>query len=185
MTKTLAMALLALAMIAPTQAQTKKELAAKLVELQKPAIEGLGSRLAGQEAQRFLQAAGAQMGRVPADKREAVGNEVQADVKKFHDEVEPLLRERAIKLAPSLAPMLEERFSEDELKQIIAWIESPASRKFGQFSGEFGNSLAEKLVADARPAVDPKIKALEASVTKRLGLTPAPAAAASTLPKKK
>jgi uncharacterized protein len=181
--KVIAMVLLALAAVAPAHAQTKKELAAKLIELQKPAIEGLGSRLAGQEAQRFLQAAGAQMGRVPADRREAVGQEIQADVKKFHDEVEPLLRERALKLAPTLATMFEERFSEEELKQIVAWIESPASRKFAQFSAEFGNSLAEKLVADARPAVDPKIKALEASVAKRLGL--APAAAASAPPKKK
>jgi hypothetical protein len=177
------MVVLVLAVAAPAQAQTKKELAAKVVELQKPAIEGLGSRLAGQEAQRFLQAAGQQMGRVPADKREAVGKEIQADVKKFHDEVEPLLRERAAKLAPSLAPMFEERFSEDELKQIVAWVESPTSRKFAQFSGEFGNALAEKLVADARPAVDPKIKALEAVVTKRLGLPPADAA--SSAPKKK
>jgi hypothetical protein len=171
------------AMAVPAQAQTKKELATKLIELQKPAIESLGTRLAGQEAQRFLQAAGRQLPRVPADKREAVGQDIQADVKKFHDEVEPLLRERAAKLAPSLAPMFEERFSEDELKQIVAWVESPVSRKFAQFSGEFGNALAERLVADARPAVDPKIKALEAVVTKRLGLPPADASASA--PKKK
>ena len=167
------------------QAQTKKELAAKLLQLQQPGIENVGRALAGQVSQRALQAAGQAMPRVPADKREAVGKDVQAEVKKFHDEIEPLLRERAIKLSASLAPTIEERFNEDELKQVIAWLESPVSKKFAQVDRELGNSLAEKVVADTRGTIEPKLKTLEATLAKRLGLPVAASAPASGAAPKK
>lgn len=168
------------------QAQTKKELVAKLLQLQQPGIENVGRSLAGQVSQRTLQAAGQAMPRVPADKREAVGRDIQAEVKKFHAELEPLLRERALRLSgPTLTPLYEERFTEDELKQVIAWLESPVSRKFAQVDNEFGNALAEKVVADTKATVEGKMKTLEASITKRLGLPPAPAAPASAAAPKK
>lgn len=160
------------------QAQTKKELAAKLLQLQMPGIENVGRSLAGQLAQRALQSAGAGMSRVPADKREAVGRDIQGDVKKFHDDIEPLLRERAVKLAPALQATLEERLTEDELKQAIAWVESPVSKKFAQIDSELGNTLAERVVNDTRSTMEPKIRALEAALAKRLGLPPASAASA-------
>jgi uncharacterized protein len=152
-------------------AQTKKELVAKLISMQQTGIESIGRTLAAQVAQQTLQAAGQAMPRVAADKREAVGKDVQAEVKKFHDEVEPLLRERAVKLAtPTLTPLYEERFSEEELKQVIAWLESPVSKKFAQLDRELGQNLAEKVVADTRPTVEVKLRALQASVAKRMGL---------------
>lgn len=172
------------------QAQTKKELVAKLLQVQQQGIENIGRSLAAQPAQQMLQAAGQALQRLPADKREAVGREIQADVKKFHEEVEPLLRERALRLAPTVAgPIYEEKLTEDELKQTIAWMESPTSRKIAQLDRELGNALAEKVVADTRAAVDGKLKALEASIGKRLGLPAAPAVAAppasGAAPKKK
>jgi len=108
------------------QAQTKKELAAKVVQLQQAGIENVGRAIAGRTSQQVLQAAGQGLQRVAADKREAVGREVQADVKKFFEEIEPLLKKRATELAAgTLGATYEERFSEDELKQIIAWLDSP------------------------------------------------------------
>jgi hypothetical protein len=172
------------------QAQTKKELVAKLLQIQQQGIENVGRVLAGQVSQRVLTAAGQGMPRVPADKREAVGREIQGDVKKFHEEIEPLLRERALRLAPVVAgPMYEEKFSEDELKQVIAWLESPTSRKFAQVDRELGNAVAEKVVSETRATVDGKLKSLEEVIAKRLGVPAAsatPAAPASgAAPKKK
>jgi uncharacterized protein len=182
----LRLALLALLLAAgAAQAQTKKELTAKLLQVQQPGIENVGRALAGQVSQRALQAAAQAMPRVPADKREAVGKDVQAEVKKFHDEIEPLLRERALKLSATLAPTIEERFSEDELKQLIAWLESPLSKKFAQVDRELGNTLAEKVVADTRGSVEPKLKALEATLAKRLGLPVAASGPASGAAPKK
>ena len=167
------------------QAQTKKELVAKLIQAQQGGIENVGRALANQTSQRALQAAGQALPRVAADKREAVAKEIQADVKKFYDEIEPVLRKRATEVGPAtLAPIYEERFSEDELKVVIAWLESPVSKKFQQVDNEMGNALAQKVVADTRPAIEPKLKALEASRAKRLGVPVAPAGGAASGPKK-
>ena len=177
--------LIAVGSAGSAQAQTKKELIAKLMQLQQPGIENIGRALAGQTSQRALQAAGQAIPRLPADKREAAAKDVQADVKKFYDDVEPILRKRATELAPAtLAPVYEERFSEDELKTVIAWLESPVSKKFLQLDGEIGNTLAQKVVADTRGSVETKLKALEASLAKRLGIPVSSAGSSASGPKK-
>ena len=185
-TTLLAMALALAAAISPAQAQTKKELAARVLKAQETGIEGVGRALAGQTSQRVLQAAGQGLQRMPADKREAAAQDVQAEVKKFYDEVEPMLRKRAIELAPAtVGAAYEERFTEEELKQVLAWLESPVSKKFAQLDRELGASLAEKVVADSRPAVETRLKTLEAAISKRLGLSIAPAASGAAAGTKK
>jgi uncharacterized protein len=169
-------------------AQTKKELVAKVVQLHQQGIEQIGRVIASQTSQQMLQAAGQALPNVAADKREAVGKEIQADVKKFYDDVEPLLKKRAVELAPAtVGPAYEEKFSEEELKALIAWLESPVSRKYAEIDRTQGNALAEKVVTDTRAAVEPKIKALETTVGKRLGVSTAPAAPApaASVPRKK
>lgn len=163
----------------PTPA--KKELIAKVLQLQQPAIEQAARALAERPAAQMMQQAGMVLQtRIPPEKREAMGKEIQADVKKYVDETVPLVRTSAIKLAPStIGVLLDEKFTEDELKQLIAIFESPVNRKFAQMGGEMEKSLVEKLVADVRGSVDPKVKVLEQSIAKRLGVPAAPAKAAS------
>jgi hypothetical protein len=167
------------------QAQTKKELIAKLLQLQQSGVENVGRAIAGQAAQQMLQAAGQAIPRLPADKREAATKDVQAEVKKFYDEVEPILRKRATEIAPAVVtPVYEERYSEDELKAVIAWLESPVSKKFQQIGAEVENSLAQKVMADTRSTVEPRLRALQTSVAKRLGIAPPPSAGGASGPKK-
>ena len=155
----------------------KKELVAKVLQLQQPAIEGVARSLAEQPAAILMQRAGSVMQtRIPPDKREPIAKDIQADVKKYGDDVMPMMRERAVKLAPStIGAMLDERFTEDELKQLIAIIESPVNRKYLQMGGELQKVLSDKLVAETKGSMEPKIKALELSIATRLGLPPAPA----------
>ncbi|MBC7380922.1 MAG: hypothetical protein H7346_26290 [Burkholderiaceae bacterium] len=183
------------------QAQTtpaKKELIAKLLVVQQPGIEALARNLAEQPAAQIMQAASNVLAtRVPADKREALGAAVQADVKKYVDDAVPVVRERAIKLAPTtIGPVLEEKLTEDEIKQVIAILESPAFAKYQNLQGEMQNALTVKLVAETRPLIEPKIKALDLSIARRLGLadasgnpispaaTPAPQPGAARAPAK-
>lgn len=155
----------------------KKELIARLLKLQQPGIETLGRNLAEQPAAQLLNQAGlAMQTRVAPEKREAMAKEIGADVKKYADEAVPLVRDRAVKLAPStVGKLLEEKLTEDELKQVIAMLESPVYAKYMQLSGDMQKVLLEKLVAETRPTIEPKIKALEASIGKRLGATPSAA----------
>ena len=155
----------------------KKELVQKLLALQQPGIEMAARGLVERPAALMLQEAGRVVQtQVPAEKREAVAKTIEADAKRYVDEAFPLVRERALKLAPTtLGAALEEKFSEDELKQLIAWFESPVNKKFQAASGEMQNNFMQKLVAEARPLLEPKLQTLEQKVRAALGV---PAAAA-------
>ena len=133
MKRTLVVALLLLATAVGAQTTaSKKELVAKLLQLQQTAIERSAIMMIERPAATMMQQAGAVLQtRVPPDKREAIAKDMQSDVKKYADELVPLVRERAVKLAPStIGVLLEEKFTEDELKQIITIIESPVYRRF-------------------------------------------------------
>jgi len=161
-------------------AQSKKELVAKLLQLQQPAIEGAARDLASRPAIQLLQAAGqALQQQVPPEQREAAGKSLEADARKFVDEAVPLMREQALKLAPSTyGAGLEEKFNEDELKQLIAWHESPVSRKYQQAVPELQNAFAQKLIAAIGPQLDPKIQALQQKMRATLAAAAGGAASA-------
>lgn len=170
---------------APASSPAKKELVAKLLKLQQPGIEILARNLVEQPAAQLLNQAGmALQVRIPPEKREAVAKEIGNDVKTYTAQAVPLVRDRAVQLAPSTAgKVLEEQLSEDELKQLIAMLESPAYAKYMQLSGEMQKQLREKLVAETRPAIEPKLKTLEASINKRLNAAaPAKPGAPATKP---
>jgi hypothetical protein len=161
----------------------KQALVQRVLKVQQPAIEALARNIAAQTSTQVLQTAGQAMGRVPADKRQAVAKDIEADVHKFYDETEALLRDRAVKLSPAtIGPLLEERFSEDELKQIATWLESPVARKYAQLGPDMESALGQKLVTETRPAIEPKLKALEQTLAKRLGMPAAGAAAPASAP---
>ncbi len=168
--------LLATPLLAQT-ASTKKELAGRIVQLQMPGIISIAQGLVERPAALMLQDAGqAMQKRIAVDKREAASKRVQDSVKKYVDEAGPLVKARAIKLAPSvLGAELEAKFSEEELTQLIAWMESPVSRKFQQTMPQIQDAFMQKLVAESRPLIDPKLMTLEQEIRDTLGLPAAPA----------
>ncbi len=173
---------------APAPAPTspaKKELVKKLLQLQQANFDGLSRSIVERPAIQLMQAAGqALQTQVPADKREATGKQIEADVKKFVDESSTLLRDRTAKLVPTtFGSGLEEKFTEDELRQFIAWTESPVNKKFQQLLPDIQTGFLQKLVADTAPVLDPKFQALQQKVrttlTTAIGSAPSGAASAS------
>jgi hypothetical protein len=158
----------------------KKELVQKLIALQQTGLEGMGRNLAEQPARQMLAAAdNVLQTRVAADKREAAATQIRAYLRKYLDEAEPLVRERAVKVGQaSLGPLFEEKFTEEELRQLLAALDAPAYKKFQQVLPDFSNAYVQKLVAELRPVLDPKLKTLEQNVATALGVTPSPAASA-------
>ena len=149
-----------------TASPAKKELVQKLLLLQQPGIESVARGVVERPASQLMQAAvQALQTQVPPEKREAAGRSIETDVKKFVEESVPLLRERAVKLAPTvLGPLLEDKLSEDDLKQLIAWFESPVNKKYQQIAPELQNNFSQKLIAEAGPLLDAKLQALQQKV---------------------
>jgi uncharacterized protein len=182
--KTLIISALVLAGATTAQAQSspaKKELVARILKLQQPGIETMARGLVEQPAAELLgNAANALPNRVAKDKQDAVAKDIQGDVQKYLDDAVPMVQARAVKLAPTtVGALLEEKFTEEELKQVVAIIESPVYAKFQRMGEEMQKVLIDKLVADTRSSVEPKVRALEQTVAKRLGVT-APAGAATS-----
>ena len=160
----------------------KKDLVQKVISLQQPAYEGLARTMIEQPVQVLGQQASAVLqNRVPAEQREAVAKDIQAEFNKYGDEVGPTVRDRALKLAPAtLAPILEEKLSEDDLKQVVAALESAGFRKFMALGPELQRALAQKLSSELQPQIEPKIRAMEQAVTKRLTAAAGPATGPAT-----
>ncbi len=158
----------------------KKELVAKVLQLQQPGIEQMARTMAQQPAAMMMQQLAPVIQRLPPERRDALARDIEADVRKYAEDAVPLVTERALKLAPStIGALLEERFTEDELKQIIAMLESPVNRKFQGMGGDMQRAITEKLVAETKPQIEPKLRALEQVVSKRLASAQASAASAA------
>lgn len=174
------------------QAETsaaKKELVEKVLQLQRPIVENQVRMMAERPAVAIMQSVNnVVQQRVPLEKREALIRDVQSDVRKYVDESIPLLRERALRLLPTTTgAVLEAKFSEAELKQLIGALEAPAFRKYQQSGEEMLRPLGEKLGQEARSDIEPKLKALEVVIRQKLDAAigtpePAPAPAPAAKP---
>ncbi len=165
----------------------KKQLVAQILKLQQGGIEVLARGIAERPAAQLIQQAGLALQRLPVESREAVARDIEADARKYAEEVVPIVRTRALQLAPTtVGPILENNFSEDELRQLITMLESPLNKRFQSMAPEMQRALTEKLVADSRAEVEPKVRAMEQSVIKRLGATQStPPASGPAAPVKK
>lgn len=173
--KTFVAALLGAALVAQAQAPAapaKKDLVARILRQQQSGIENIARSLVEQPAIELMgNAASVLPSRVAKDKQEAVAKEIQADIQKYLSEAVPLAQKSAVKIAPaSIGALLEEKFSEDELKQLVAIVESPVYTRFQRMGDDMQKALADKLVAETRGTIEPKVRALEQSVAKRLGV---------------
>ena len=148
---------------AGAQGNAKHELAQKAIQLQQAEIESVARSVVERPAAQMEQEAAAAIQRqVPVDKREAVSKSIDVEVRKYLAESYPLVRERALRIAPTtIGATLEDKLSEDELRQLVAWLESPVKRKFEQIGPEARNGFIKQLLAESQPVVDPKLTALD------------------------
>ena len=162
----------------------KKELINKLLTLQQPGLELLARELVQRPVQPLAQQAGQALQTVPADKREAVGKQLEAELKKFVDESIPVVKASAQKNAPAtIGGLLDERFTEDELRVVIAWMESPVSKKFAAIQPDLQKAMVEKIMAETGPTLDARFKALQGDMMKTLQASvPAATAPAKAAP---
>ncbi len=133
-------------------------------------IDGIGqSMLQLPVADAVQQARAVLQGRAAADKRDAAMSDIVKDVKQFMEETTPLTRASADKLIPTtISPLLAERFSEDELRQLLAILESPVKKKFEAMVPEMQKNLGEQVVTDVGPVVNPKLQGLKERIGMRL-----------------
>ncbi|VTU34726.1 hypothetical protein H6CHR_04267 [Variovorax sp. PBL-H6] len=185
--KKIKFALLAVALAGSSaaMAQDKPAMVKQFLDLQRPGIEALARGLVEQSSAPIAQAGSQYLQtQVPAEKREAAAKAADAELKKYFDDAYPIVRDKAVALAPdALGPILRDNFSEEELRQLLAWINSPLSKKYQELNPKMQTALTEKLVAETRSSIEPKMRTLDANVAKALGAPTEGAPPAKSAPK--
>lgn len=150
----------------PAVSPAKQELVQKIVQLMH--VDNLGVTMLQEPVAKAMgQARVTLQARAPADRHEAAMRDIATDAKKFMDEVTPIVKGSAQKHIPAtVVPLLAERFTEDELRQIIAMLESPVKRKFEAVVPDIQKALGEKIAGETRAVIDPKMEDL----TQRIGM---------------
>jgi uncharacterized protein len=181
-----AIALTAMALSITAQAQApdpKLEWATKAVALQQgPELERLINQLADSASQDVVQSWGVKLRNdVPKDKMDQTAQNLNGELKKYYDDVLKIISSKVNKAsADSLIPVYMSRFSLDELKQLVAFFESPAVKKYQAAAPELGNVFVNQLIMETRADVNARAKQFDDAAAKIVGTAPkAPAAAAS------
>jgi hypothetical protein len=107
--------------------------------------------------------------RVPADKQDATMKDITVEATKFVEQESPGLRTstRAI-VQSSVAPLLAQKFSEDELKQLAGILESPVLAKFESVVPEMKKTVGENVAKANAAQIQPKMTDLQNRVGLRL-----------------
>ena len=180
------LALIALSLSVTAHAQSadpKLEWATKAVALQQgPELQRLVSQLAESSSQDIVQSWGVKLRTdVPKEKVEQTAQSLNAELKKYNDDVSKIISSKVNKAgADSLVPVYMARFSLDELKQLVAFFESPVVKKYQAAAPELGNVFVNQLVMETRADVNARAKQFDEAAGRIVSAAPkAPAAAAS------
>ena len=187
-TYTLALAGIVFSVAASAQTVDPKiELATKVVALQQgPELDRLVQQLSGGATQELIASWGPRLeASVPKAKQQKASEDLNVELKKYSEDTSKLIGRQVGKVsADTLVPAYAERFSLEELKQIAAFFESPAIKKYQSSAPELGNIFVQKLIEASRPEVVARGKQFDEVAVKIVGSAPAPAASGKAPAKK-
>ena len=159
------------------QNDSKRALAVKLAQMQQKADgSAMAEQLTASAVQPLLAGWSQRLDEtVPPARQKDVRDKLDVELKKFADNTHKAVEAQVGKSAEAaLVPIFMEKLSEDEMKTIIAYMESPAAVKFQSLSADAGNAWAQKVIDATRPTVEANVKSFDATASKIVGV---PAAA--------
>jgi hypothetical protein len=159
-------------------ADPKVELATKVVALQQgPELERLVQQLSGGATQELIASWGPKLeASVPKAKQQKASEDLNVELKKYSEDANKLIGKQVSKVsADTLVPAYVEKFTLDELKQLVAFFESPAIKKYQTTAPELGNIFVQKLIEASRTDVMARAKQFDDAAVKIVGSSPAPA----------
>ena len=154
---------------------TAKALAARMVALQSgPEMERTVYQLTSGAMQPLIAKWAPKMEALPAAKQEKAREQLNAELKKVGDGTRKIIETQMTKSAGSvLEKAYLERFTEDELKAMVAMFEAPVFKKYQSLAPELGNLWVKDVVDNSREAVFAQDKAFDEAAAKIVGEAPA------------
>lgn len=148
---------LALSTSALAQDDAKRALAVRLAQIQQKADAGaMAGQLTASAVQPLIAVWSQRLDEtVPPARQKEVRDKLDVELKKFTDSTEKTIEAQVAKAAePALVPIFMEKLSEDEMKTIIAYLESPVSAKFQALGPEAASAWAKRVVDATRAGVE-------------------------------
>lgn len=170
---------------AQSVADPKTEWALKVVALQQgPELDRLVAQLAESAAQELIANWGPKLdSNVPKAKLKQATDDLNAELGRYAQDTNKLIAKQVSKVSTEvLVPAYADRFTLDELKQLAAFFESPAVKKYQAAAPELGNIFVQKLVETSRTEVVARGRQFDDAASKIVGA--GPAAGAKVAPKK-
>lgn len=110
-----------------------------------------------------------QQAHLPADKADKTIKDIAGDVHKYVEAASPIALASAKKNIPlTISPVLAQNFSVDELRQLVALLESPINARFEKLAPQMERSLGEKVTAEAAPEINKQINVMTQAVSAKL-----------------
>lgn len=159
----------------------KKTLATKLAQMQaKSDGAAMANQLTADAVQLPLSTWSQRLDEsVPPARQKDVRDKLDVELKKFADNTHKAIEAQVGKAAETaLVPLFMDKLSEDEMKTIIAYMESPAALKFQSLSADAGTAWAQKVIDATRATVETNVKSFDAAATKIVGVPATPPATA-------
>ncbi|MDI1274648.1 DUF2059 domain-containing protein [Polaromonas sp.] len=171
---------------AASQAQTvdpKLEWATRLVALQQgPDLDNLVEQLAGGATQDLIAGWESRLETsVPAARQAKVTEDLNAELAKFAADANKIIVSKVSQAnRDALVPAYMDRFTLEELKQLTAFFDSPAVKKYKATTPDLVGVFVNKLVESSKTEIQARAKQFNETATKIVGAAPAakPAGAA-------
>jgi hypothetical protein len=171
---------------AASQAQTadpKLEWATRLVALQQgPDLDSLVEQLAGSATQDLISGWESRLETsVPQAKQAKATEDLNAELAKFAADANKIIGSKVSQAnKDALVPAYMDRFTLEELKQLTAFFDSPAVKKYKATTPDLVNVFVKQLVESSRTEIQARAKQFNETATKIVGAAPAakPAGAA-------
>ena len=154
---------------ASAQNDAKRALATKLAQMQQKA-DGpmLTEQLAATAVQPMLVNWSQRLDEsVPPARQKEVREKLDTELKKFADSTQKAIEGQLAKTAEAtLVPIFMDKLSEDEMKTVIAYMESSASAKFNALAPEASNAWAQRIVDATKSTVETNAKSFDAAANR-------------------
>lgn len=138
--------------------------------LAKMALDSVGTQmLQAPVAEMLRQSRVVVTSRVPADKQDAVMKDLTLEATRFlEQEAPPLRASTQAVVQSSVAPLLAQKFSVEELKQLAEVLESPVLAKFEMLVPEMKKTVGDNVAKANAAQIQPKMTELQNRVGLRL-----------------
>lgn len=148
--------------------KTKQQLIQRLLELWH--VEAVGVTMLREPVDNALrQSRAALQARTTPEKRDEALKDIEGYAKELLEKLLPKVLERSKKLTQTtVVPILSEKLTEEELRQVIAMLESPTKAKFEALVPEMQKALGTKLGEEQGGEVKPQMEEFQQRVGKRL-----------------